>query len=88
MLYEVITDPRDYGFSLCQPNELVGGNAELNTQIARAILSGENGPKRDVVLLNSGACLYLADKADSIESGIKLAAQTIDSGAAMRNNFV
>ncbi len=77
-------DPTDYGFSLCKLEDLVGGDAVQNAQITRAILSGEKNAKRDVVLLNAGACLYMAGKAGSIADGIKLAAQTIDSGAAMK----
>ena len=73
-------DPRDYGLTLCAPKELVGGDAAVNAQIARDILAGGKGPKRDVVLLNAGACLYLAGKAESLADGVALAAQTIDSG--------
>lgn len=75
-------NPRDYGFALCQPEDLVGGDAAVNARIARDILAGGAGPKRDVVLLNAGACLYMAGKADSISGGIALAAATIDSGMA------
>jgi anthranilate phosphoribosyltransferase len=77
-------DPRDYGFNLCKPEDLVGGDASQNADITRAILSGNKGPKRDVILLNAGACLYMAGKADSFADGIKLAAQTIDSGEAIK----
>lgn len=75
-------DPTDYGFSLCDKADLVGGNAQENAEIAIKILNGEKGPKRDIVLLNSGVVLYLADKANSIAEGIDLAKQTIDSGKA------
>ncbi len=77
-------DPREYGFALCMPEDLVGGDAAMNADIARAILSGKKGPKRNVILLNAGACLYMAGKANSLADGIKLAAQTIDSGDAMK----
>ena len=54
-----------------------------NAQITRAILSGEKGPKRDAVLLNAGASLYIGGKAESFEDGVKLAAELIDSGKAL-----
>lgn len=75
-------DPRDYGFALCEKSELVGGDAEENADITKAILDGEKGSKRDIVLLNSGAVLYLSGLAKNIEDGIALAAETIDSGKA------
>lgn len=77
-------DPRDYEFILCKPEDLVGGDAVQNANIARAILSGDKGPKLDVILLNAGACIYMGGKADSLADGIKLAGQTIDSGEAMK----
>ena len=49
----------------------------------RAILAGEKGPKRDAVLMNAGAALYIGGKAESLAEGIKLAAEIIDSGKAM-----
>lgn len=75
-------DPRDFGIALCRPDELTGGDAARNAQIARAVLSGEKGAKRDVVLLNAAACLYLAGKAESMADGVALAGRVIDSGAA------
>ena len=58
------------------------GVASAAAAITRAILRGERGPKRDAVLLNGGAALYIGGKADSLKSGVELAAQLIDSGAA------
>ena len=79
-----IIDPEDYGFDYCQPSELVGGNPEANKQIAIDILSGkEKGAKRNVVLLNSAVCLYIAGKTASIQDGIKLAEEMLDSGKAL-----
>lgn len=75
--------PEDFGFERCSKAELVGGTPEENAAITRAILSGEKGPKRDAVLLNAGAALYIADKAKTLEEGVRLAASLIDSGAAM-----
>ena len=75
--------PEDFGISRCQKEDLVGGTPQENAAITRAILAGEKGPKRDTVLLNSGAALYIADKAETLAEGVKLAAQQIDSGAAL-----
>ncbi len=75
-------DPREYGFELCENSELVGGDAIENVKIAQSILNGSKTPKRDIVILNSAACLYIAGKADTIADGIVIAAETIDSGKA------
>jgi len=64
--------------------DLIGGDAKENAKITRGILSGEiKGPKRDAVLLNAAAALFVDGKANSIEEGIKLAAEVIDSGKAI-----
>lgn len=89
-LLSYLLDPKKLGFAYCGPGELAGGNASDNAAIAKSILKGERGAKRDVVLLNSGACLYIAGKADSIADGALLAADIIDSGAAYKkmNEFI
>jgi anthranilate phosphoribosyltransferase len=80
--YEIT--PEQFGFARCEKSDLVGGTPEENAAITRAILSGtETGHKRNTVLLNAGAALYLADKAASMEDGVRLAAELIDSGKAM-----
>lgn len=76
--------PEDFGMIRSKPSDLVGGQAELNAEILKAVLSGEKGPKRDILLLNAGAALYVADKADSIQSGIAQAAKIIDEGLAIK----
>lgn len=77
--YEVF--PEQFGLSRCKIEELQGGDGTVNAQITKDILSGkEQGAKREIVLLNAGAALYIGGKADSIQGGITLAAQTIDSG--------
>lgn len=78
---EYTLDPREYGFELCKKEELVGGTPEENAQIARNILGGEKGPKRDAVVLNAAAALHLTNQV-SIEEGIQLAQEAIDSGKA------
>ncbi len=76
--------PADFGLSVCQKADLVGGTAAENAVITEGILSGEKGPKRDVVLLNSACALYVTGKAASIAEGVKLAASSIDGGAAKK----
>ncbi len=77
--------PEQFGLTRCELSELTGGDGAANAEITKAILSGkERGPKRDIVLLNAGATLYIGGKAESIEQGIALAAEQLDSGAAMK----
>lgn len=77
-----IIRPEDFGFTTCQKSDLVGGTPEENAQITIDILKGAKGPKRDAVLMNAGASLYIGGKADSMKEGIALAAEIIDSGKA------
>ena len=79
--YEI--DPRDFGFPLAQKQDLAGGTAEENAHLVLDILEGKKGPARDIVLLNAGAALYTYGKAEDLAAGIKLAAQSIDTGAAL-----
>ena len=79
-----VLTPEELGLKRCTKEDLRGGAPEENAAITRAILRGERGPKRDAVLLNGGAALYIGGKADSLKSGVELAAQLIDSGAADR----
>ena len=81
--YEIT--PTDFGFKTCKKSDLVGGSPAENAEITRSILDGSlKGPKRDAVLMNAGAGIYLGDKAGSIAEGIKLAGELIDSGAAIK----
>lgn len=77
-----VLTPEELGLKRCTKEDLRGGAPAENAAITRAILRGERGPKRDAVLLNGGAALYIGGKADSLKSGVELAAQLIDSGAA------
>lgn len=74
--------PEQFGFERCAKADLEGGTPEENAAITRAILQGEKGHKRNAVLLNAGAGLYIAGKAESMEAGVKLAAELLDSGKA------
>lgn len=74
--------PETFGLARCAKADLKGGTPEENAQITRAILQGEPGHKRNAVLMNAGAALYIGGKADSMANGITLAAELIDSGKA------
>ena len=76
--------PETFGLKRCEKAELVGGSPAENAAITRAILAGEKGPKRDAVLMNAGAALFLGGKTESMADGIRLAGELIDSGAAAR----
>lgn len=76
--------PEDFGLERCTKEDLRGGTPEENAAITRRVLGGENGHKRNAVLMNAGASLYIGGKADSIGDGIALAAELIDSGKAMK----
>jgi len=76
-------DPVQLGISLASPGELKGGSPEENAGILRALLGGEKGAKRDIVLLNAAAGLVAAEKAADFGQGLALAAETIDSGRAL-----
>jgi anthranilate phosphoribosyltransferase len=81
---EYVVEPEQFGLKRGRIEDLRGGNSEQSAAILRAVLQGETGPRRDVVLLNSGAALYVAGSAASIDDGIRLAAQSIESGRARR----
>ena len=76
--------PEDFGFTRCTKKDLEGGTPEENAKIIRDILNGEKGHKRNAVLMNAGAALYIGSKADSMKDGIALAAELIDSGKAIK----
>ena len=75
--------PEQFGYSRCEKDALKGGTPQENAQITRDILDGkETGAKRQAVCLNAGAALYIAGKAETMEAGVRLAEEMIDSGAA------
>ena len=79
-----VVTPEEFGLARCTREDLRGGAPAENAQIVRAILSGtERGPKRDAVLLNAGASLYIGGRADTMKDGIALAAELIGSGKAL-----
>jgi anthranilate phosphoribosyltransferase len=75
--------PTELGFAPCAMEALRGGDAKENAAIVRAVLSGAPGPRRDIVLLNAAFALVAAGKTASLEEGITLAAEAIDSGRAL-----
>lgn len=79
-----VIEPEDFGLQRCKKEDLKGGTPEENAEITRAILAGEKGAKRDAVLINGGVAIYIAGKAGTIADGIKIAAECIDSGAALQ----
>jgi anthranilate phosphoribosyltransferase len=62
--------------------DLAGGDREQNAEIIRAVLGGEPGPRRDIVLMNAAAALVAGARARELKEGVAVAAQSIDSGAA------
>lgn len=76
--------PEMFGFERCAKDELVGGTPQENAAITKGILSGEEqGAKRNAVLMNAGAALYIAGKTDTLQDGVKLAGELVDSGKAL-----
>ena len=74
--------PEDFGLKQARIEDLSGGEPQHNASLMRDLLDGRGGPLRDIVLLNSGAALVISGRAASVESGIQLAAQSLDSGSA------
>ncbi len=82
--------PEDFGFERCKKEDLKGGTPAENAQITLDILNGVKGHKRNAVLLNAGAALYIGGKAKDVKEGVVLAAELIDSGKALATlqNFI
>jgi len=74
--------PEQFGFARAAPADLLGGDPEENARIVRAILAGKKGAARDIVLMNAGAAIYVGGRAKTLAEGIRLAADSIDSGRA------
>lgn len=79
-----VISPEMFGYKRCDKSELVGGTPEENAAITRAILNGEKSSRRDAVCMNAGAALYVAGKVETLEAGVKLAEEIIDSGKAAK----
>ena len=81
-VHETHLDPATLGLARATARDLSGGDAAESAEIARAVLGGEPGPRRDVVLLNAGAALEVAGEASNLEEGMALAAAAVDDGRA------
>ena len=82
---DLLIRPEDFGLKSASKDEITGGTPEENAQMTRDILAGKiTGAKRDIVLLNAGAALFCAGAAESIQDGVNLAAEMIDSGKALK----
>ena len=82
MVRTYVVRPEDFGVSRASIGDLMGGDREQNAAIIRALLDGEPGPKRDIVLMNAAAALVAGARARDLKEGVSLAAQSIDTGAA------
>lgn len=82
-LTDYTISPEQFGLATAKKEDMVGGDPAENAAITKAILAGEKGPKRDAVVLNAGACIYIDGKAESLAEGIKKAQEVIDNGKAM-----
>ncbi len=78
--YEIA--PEDFGLKRASLSDLLGGSLIENVNIAKEVLAGKEGPRRDIVLLNAASAIYAADKADTIAQGLIFAKESIDSGSA------
>ncbi len=77
-----IVTPSDFGLATGLIDDILGGDVKENVAITRAILGGEDGPRRTITLLNAGAGIYAAEAAQSFAEGVEMAANAIDTGAA------
>ena len=75
--------PGDFGLMQAPADALKGGDADYNAEITRSVLNGEEGPQRDIVLLNAAAAIVAGDKARDLNEGVQAAAEVIDSGKAL-----
>lgn len=78
---EHFVEPGDFGFAVAELDEVAGGTPEENAAASRAVLTGESGPRRNLVLLNAGAAIYVGGRAENLAEGVARAASTVDSGA-------
>ena len=79
---EWFASPADYGLQQSSLGEVAGGSPEENAAAARGVLDGEAGARRDLVVLNAGAAIYVGGRARDLAQGVEAAQQAIDSGAA------
>jgi anthranilate phosphoribosyltransferase len=81
--HSYVIEPEMFGMKRCDKQEIVGGTPQENAAITKAILSGEQGPRRDAVVLNSAAAIYLARPGITLQDAVVMAKDAIDSGKAL-----
>jgi len=81
---KTILNPRDLGFVKISLDEIKGGDAKANAQIIKRILDGEKSARKDIVLINAAAALFVAGKVSNISNGLELARESISSGKAKK----
>jgi anthranilate phosphoribosyltransferase len=81
---EWFVEPGEFGLGAAELEDVAGGTPEENAAASRAVLAGERGPRRDLVLLNAGAAIYVGGRAEGLAEGVGKAAESIDSGEAGR----
>jgi anthranilate phosphoribosyltransferase len=79
-----VVTPEEVGIGTSSPDAVTGGTPDDNARTTRAILGGEDGPRREIALLNAGAAIYAAGVADTLRDGVDAAREAVDSGAALR----
>lgn len=78
-----IISPEDFGFKKASIEDITGANKDANAKITLAVLGGEKGPRRDIVLLNAAAALVVAGKTENMSDAVEMAAEAVDSGRAL-----
>jgi anthranilate phosphoribosyltransferase len=81
---QFVMTPEDFQITAVKIDAILGGDAAENAKIIEGVLRGEHGPRRDVVLLNAAPAIVAAGAASTWKEGIRLAAESIDSGAALK----
>ena len=80
---EWFVEPGQFGLSKAELDDVAGGTPEQNAAVTHAVFEGERGARRDLVLLNAGAAIYVGGRAESLEDGVAKAAEAIDTGEAI-----
>ncbi len=83
-IFDYAVEGTSFGIPLAKRSDLAGGDPAENARILRDILAGEEGPRRDISILNAGAAIYIGGQAGNLDQGIRLAEEAIDSGQAQQ----
>lgn len=89
-IFTYYLDPKEFGFSYSHSSDLIGGDSYRNAEIIKSLFLGESGPKRNILLLNSAAALYVSNQVETIADGVTLASNLLDSGAVYKklNDYI